>query len=86
VVLSLSDFIFAIIHCLMNENKEPKIHINAHIAGALSGILLGFIFYESHRIDEEENEKKFKIVKWISIAIYLSFILVTIILNLLSLN
>ncbi|KAG5668586.1 hypothetical protein PVAND_016522 [Polypedilum vanderplanki] len=42
-VLTLGDIIHSLTHCLINNNEEPKIHIIAHLAGGLSGLLLGKI-------------------------------------------
>lgn len=77
VVLLLSDIVYATIHCL--ENREPKIAVGSHVAGALSGILLGFIFYANNH--HENKELKFKLFKRISIVAYLSFVVVAIFLN-----
>lgn len=89
VVLSLSDIVYAIIHCLCNENKDPKIHITAHVAGAVSGILLGFIFYESScESGNEENrdgDLTFRILKNSSIAICLCFVMFVVLTNVLAL-
>lgn len=74
-VLSVSDVVYAIVHCVVDGNKEPKIHINAHIAGALSGVLLGFIWYGSHR----HVNAKFNIIWWLSGACYLCFVVVVVI-------
>lgn len=46
-VLSLGDILFAIHHCIEKGNSEPRIHLVAHICGALSGLTLGFIFYRN---------------------------------------
>lgn len=75
-VLTLSDVVYATIHCITNGNKEPKIHITAHVAGALSGVLLGFIFYQNR-----DEDLKFKILKWISLAIYLGFVMLVTAMN-----
>lgn len=77
-VLSASDIIYALIHCLVEGNKEPKIHINAHIAGALSGILLGFACYGNYR----HKKTHFKIAWWLSMICYASFVVAVIIINL----
>lgn len=80
-VLLSSDVAYAIIHCLVNGNKEPKIHIAAHAGGACCGILLGFIFYESRRDENRETVERFRTFKRASLAIYLSFVLFVLILN-----
>lgn len=77
--LLISDGIYATIHCL--ENREPQIAVRSHIAGALSGILLGFIFYEGHRSENRDEDLKFKILKWASLAGYLSFVTIVILVN-----
>lgn len=71
VVLTLSDVIHSISHCLLNNNEEPRIHIAAHIAGALSGVLLGFIFYH-----QKNSKKDFIYAKRISIGLLTIFIFV----------
>jgi membrane associated rhomboid family serine protease len=76
VVLTLSDIIHSISHCLLNNNEEPRIHIAAHVAGAFSGILLGFIFYH-----QQNSKKDFIYAKWISIGLFMTFILVVIAIN-----
>lgn len=78
-VLSTSDVIYAIIHCL--ENREPQIAVRSHIAGALSGILLGFIFYENHRQESRDVGLKFKILKRTSMVLYLCFVSLIILFN-----
>lgn len=78
-VLSASDVIYAIIHCL--ENREPQIAVRSHVAGAFSGILMGFIFYESHRIDNGKKDLKFKIIRKTSIATFLCLVMFFILLN-----
>lgn len=77
--LLISDGIYATIHCL--ENREPQIAVRSHIAGALSGILLGFIFYEAHRSENRDEDLKFKILKWASLGGYLSFVTIVILVN-----
>lgn len=72
-----SDIAYAIIHCLINGNKEPKVHINAHIAGALSGVLLGFACYGSRR----HESAKFKIVWWLSVTCSFGLTFLVIIIN-----
>ena len=81
----LSDVVYSTVHCLAHGNTEPKIHIPAHVAGALSGFLLGFICFEGHwKDDEEEIKLKFKILKQLSAAFYLSFVVaVVVIINVL---
>lgn len=76
-LLAVSDIAYATFHCLVDENKEPKIHITAHISGAFAGVLLGFVFYGSHR---HVNEKC-RILWWISSVLYLSFFVLVIIIN-----
>lgn len=49
-VLTMSDILYTLIHCL--ENREPQIAIGSHIAGAFSGILLGFILYKKQEIKD----------------------------------
>ncbi|CRL05000.1 CLUMA_CG018245, isoform A [Clunio marinus] len=81
-LLSISDIVYAIFHCMVNGNKEPKIHYQAHVFGALSGIVLGFIFFKCENTESrDENQLLLKIIKWTSIAIYLSFIVAVIIID-----
>ncbi|XP_070503074.1 rhomboid-related protein 1-like [Chironomus tepperi] len=80
VILTLSDVIHSLSHCLLNNNEEPKIHIVAHISGAICGIILGFIFYKKSKTDNDDA-KGAKYFKWISIACYLTFICFVIIVH-----
>lgn len=79
-VLSLSDAAYSTFHCLANGNREPRIHIVAHIAGAISGILLGFIFYQGTGKDRENN-LKFVTLQRASAVLYVSFIILVIVIN-----
>ncbi|KAG5668589.1 hypothetical protein PVAND_016525 [Polypedilum vanderplanki] len=80
-VLTLGDIIHSLTHCLINNNEEPKIHIIAHLAGGLSGLLLGFIFYqdlnESKEIEEEKIAKGAKLIRNFSIIflVLISFLI-----------
>lgn len=78
-VLSISDVIYAVIHCL--EHREPQIAIPSHVAGALCGILLGFIFYESHRHENREGNLLFKVLKWTSMAFLLCYVAIVVSIN-----
>lgn len=81
-VLSISDIIYAVIHCM--EHREPQIAIPSHIAGALCGILLGFIFYESHRHENREGNLLFKVLKWTSMAFLLCFVAFVVAINVIA--
>lgn len=78
-VLSISDIIYATVHCL--EHREPQIAIPSHIAGALSGILFGFIVYEVDRHNNRDENSVFRVLKWASIAFLLCFVAVVVLIN-----
>ncbi|XP_073825588.1 serine protease rhomboid 6 [Musca autumnalis] len=44
MILFLSDICFTTFHILINHNTNPRICVEAHIAGALTGVILDFSF------------------------------------------
>lgn len=45
LILFLSDICFTTFHIVINHNANPRICVEAHVAGALTGLVLGFLFY-----------------------------------------
>ncbi|XP_037957432.1 rhomboid-related protein 2 [Teleopsis dalmanni] len=45
VILCLSDICFTSFHFLINRNASPHISLEAHIAGGITGLCLGFLIY-----------------------------------------
>lgn len=78
-VLTISDVVYTLIHCL--EHREPQIAIYSHVAGAFSGVLLGFIFYENRWDENRDGDVKHKILKVTSIACFFLFVTLVIIIN-----
>jgi len=76
--LSISDIIFSIHHCVINQNTEPKIHIIAHAAGACCGLLLGFIAFEKCSSD---RATLWKSLKYAAGAVYGLFIVYAIVVS-----
>lgn len=70
--------IYAINHCL--ENREPQIAVRSHIAGAVSGVLLGFILYGSEKTCEDDK-LKFRILKTASLVCCCCFLFVVIVID-----
>ena len=62
----------------MEENLEPKIGIVAHIAGAVSGVLLGFIFYKNYSTTKVMIHRA---TQWISVILVICWVSVTIFYN-----
>lgn len=85
VGLCLSDVVYTVVHCVVNGNKEPKIHIAAHVFGAASGLLLGLGLYQPQQ-DRDGNRDlaiaaKITIFKYISLAVYASIVGFVIVMN-----
>ena len=78
MVLCLSDISYSIRHCILQGNLQPKIGIAAHVAGAISGILLGFIFYKNLHSSKVMIHRA---TKWISMILVTCWIAVTIFYN-----
>ncbi|KAM7352175.1 serine protease rhomboid 6 [Cochliomyia hominivorax] len=47
VILFISDLCFTTFHVLINHNTNPRICLEAHAAGAISGVLSGFLIYNN---------------------------------------
>ncbi|XP_075152224.1 serine protease rhomboid 6 [Haematobia irritans] len=45
MILFLSDICFTTFHVLINHNTNPRICVEAHVAGAISGLLMGFLIF-----------------------------------------
>lgn len=47
MILFLSDICFTTFHIVINQNTNPRICVEAHVAGALFGLIFGFFIYSS---------------------------------------
>ncbi|XP_061386287.1 rhomboid-related protein 1-like, partial [Musca vetustissima] len=47
MILFLSDICFTTFHILINHNTNPRICVEAHVAGAVIGLIFGFFIYSS---------------------------------------
>ena len=74
-VLCISDVFYSIHHCLTKGNSQPRIGVAAHISGAVSGVLIGFIVYRGSKLIY------YRIFKYLSLFIYLGCFITTIIYN-----
>ncbi|XP_005182525.1 protein rhomboid [Musca domestica] len=45
MILFLSDICFTTFHIVINQNTNPRICVEAHVAGALFGLIFGFFIY-----------------------------------------
>ncbi|XP_037823140.1 protein rhomboid isoform X2 [Lucilia sericata] len=48
VILFISDMCFTTFHVLINHNTNPRICLEAHAAGAISGLVFGFLIYKTN--------------------------------------
>ncbi|XP_013110057.1 rhomboid-related protein 1 isoform X3 [Stomoxys calcitrans] len=47
MILFLSDICFTTFHVLINHNTNPRICLEAHVAGAMAGLIMGFVIYNT---------------------------------------
>ena len=55
-LLCASDICFTTYHVLINHNTNPRICLEAHAAGAISGLVFGFLVYS--RTSNKSNNNK----------------------------
>ncbi|XP_065356682.1 rhomboid-related protein 2 [Calliphora vicina] len=48
VILFISDMCFTTFHVLINHNTNPRICLEAHAAGAISGVVFGFLIFSAN--------------------------------------